>query len=114
MVAGWKRVATMFAVGAIVVTVVGYAALWLMTPSLNLFLCESREHDSSYGEASLRLAPPAVRCDFTGDRFFAEQGIEDRATGPLVLAPVIAIAGGATIGGLVGRRQASRGPRPDE
>lgn len=101
----------MFVVGAIVVTLTGYAALWATAPSLNLLLCESREYDSSYGQASLRLPLPAVRCDFSEDLYFSEQGVEDRGTWLLVLAPVIFVAGSGAIGVCVARRQ-TRGRPP--
>lgn len=39
-----------------------------------LLTCGSRLQDSRYGDPSLVLTPPAVRCDFRDDRFFPELG----------------------------------------
>lgn len=107
----WRRPAAGFVVGSILVALIGCALLWITTPSMNLLLCESHEYDSSYGQASLQLAPPAVRCDFTDDPFFFEQGVEDRGAWLLVLSPAIFIAGSWGIGLFVGRRRTRSQPQ---
>lgn len=71
-----------------------------------LLTCESRRHDSTYGDPSLALDPPAIRCDFRDDIFFPELDVEYRYRTVLTGGTMATLVATTAAGWLLGRRRA--------